>query len=250
MAMNPAAAAKVVPGELVTEADPAGVAREAAARMAGVLRAALEARGKASIALSGGNTPRDAYATLAGEPGLDWTKVDIFWVDERAVGPTDDRSNYRWAKVTLLDAAGVPPERVHRMPSDAPDLDLAAKAYDSAIASLTTDHTPAFDLVVLGVGDDGHTASLFPGDPTVDVTDRLVAAVPARPGREARLTLTRTVIQQARQVLVLVVGAGKQRALSLAWAREGDVHQTPSRIIRDCKGVVTWIVDEAARGPA
>src|SRR5580704_11777888 len=124
MAMNPAAAAKVVPGELVTEADPAGVAREAAARMAGVLRAALEARGKASIALSGGNTPRDAYATLAGEPGLDWTKVDIFWVDERAVGPTDDRSNYRWAKVTLLDAAGVPPERVHRMPSDAPDLDL------------------------------------------------------------------------------------------------------------------------------
>jgi 6-phosphogluconolactonase len=247
--MNPVAAAKLVPGELVTKADPASVAREAATRMAETLRAALKARGRASVALSGGNTPRDAYAALAKEPGLDWTKIDVFWVDERAVGPTDERSNYRWAKVTLLDAARVPPERVHRMPSDAPDLDLAAKAYDKAIAGLVAAGAAAFDLIVLGVGDDGHTASLFPGDPTVDVTDRLVAAVPARPGREARLTLTRRVIQQAGHVLVLVVGAATRPALARVWAREGDVHETPSRIIRDCKGAVTWIVDEAAAGP-
>jgi 6-phosphogluconolactonase len=248
--MNPVAAAKLVPGELVTKADPASVAREASRRMAGALGAALKARGRASVALSGGNTPRDAYGALAKEPGLDWTKIDVFWVDERAVGPTDDRSNYRWAKVTLLDAARVPPERVHRMPSDSPDLDLAAKAYDKAIAGLVAQGAPAFDLIVLGVGDDGHTASLFPGDPTVDITDRLVAAVPARPGREARLTLTRPVIQQARHVLVLAVGAVKKPALARVWAREGDVHATPARIIRDCKGVVTWIVDEAASGPA
>lgn len=244
--MNPVPAAKFVPGELVTKVDSAAVTKDAATRMAGALRAALQARGRATVALSGGNTPRDAYAALAKEPGLDWTKIDIFWVDERAVGPTDERSNYRWAKVTLLDAARVPAERVHRMPSDAPDLAAAAKAYAQAIAQAVGSDEPAFDLMVLGVGDDGHTASLFPGDPTVDVTDRSVAAVPAKPGREARLTLTRPVIQHARRVLVMVVGAGKRAALARAWAPEGDVHETPSRIIRDCRGAVTWIVDEAA----
>jgi 6-phosphogluconolactonase len=244
--MNPVPTGKLIPGELVTKADGAGVAKDASARMAGALRSALQDRGRACVALSGGNTPRDAYAALAKEPGLDWTKIDVFWVDERAVAPTDERSNYRWAKATLLDVARVPPERVHRMPSDATDLDAAAKAYDKAVADCVGGGAPAFDLVVLGVGDDGHTASLFPGDPTVDVTDRLVAAVPAKPGREARLTLTRPVIQHARRVLVLVVGAGKRPALARAWAPEGDVHQTPSRIVRECLGAVTWIVDEAA----
>jgi 6-phosphogluconolactonase len=243
--MNPVAGRRV-PGEIVTKTDAASVATEAATRMADALRDALKARGRASVALSGGNTPRDAYAALARERDLDWTKIDVFWVDERAVGPADDRSNYRWAKVTLLDPARVPAERVHRMPSDTPDLNAAAQAYGKAISDLVVAGSPAFDLLVLGVGDDGHTASLFPGDPTVDVTDRLVAAVPARPGREARLTLTRTVIQQARHVLVLVVGAAKRGALARAWAPEGDVHETPSRIIRDCSGAVTWIVDQAA----
>ena len=240
------AAGRLVPGELVTKTDAAAVAAEAATRMAVALRAALKARGRAIVALSGGNTPRDAYAALAREPGLDWSKIDVFWVDERAVGPTDDRSNYRWAKATLLDAAHVPAERVHRMPSDAPDLPAAAKVYEKAIADVFAGGEPDFDLMVLGVGDDGHTASLFPGDPTVDVTDRLVTVAPAQAGREARLTLTRTVIQRARSVLVLVVGAAKRRALGRVWAPEGDVHETPSRVIRDCKGAVTWIVDEAA----
>jgi 6-phosphogluconolactonase len=214
--------------------------------MASALRAAIEAHGRAIIALSGGNTPRDAYATLAGEPGIDWSKVEVFWVDERAVGPADERSNYRWAKATLLDAANVPADHVHRMPSDAPDLQAAAKAYEKAIAQASGNGAPTFDLMVLGVGDDGHTASLFPGDATVDVTDRMVAAVPAAPGREARLTLTRSVIQQARHVLVLVTGNAKRNALGRAWAADGDVHQTPSRILRDCRGSVTWIVDQAA----
>jgi 6-phosphogluconolactonase len=244
--MNPVPTGRLIPGELVTKADGSGVAKDASARMAGALRSALQDHGRACVALSGGNTPRDAYAALAKEPGLDWTKIDIFWVDERAVAPTDERSNYRWAKATLLDVARVPPERVHRMPSDATDLEAAAKAYGKAVADCVGGGAPALDLVVLGVGDDGHTASLFPGDPTVDVTDRLVAAVPAKPGREARLTLTRPVIQHARRVLVLVVGAGKRPALARAWAPDGDVHQTPSRIIRECLGAVTWIVDEAA----
>src|SRR5271166_1962322 len=124
---------KVVPGQLVASQDAAHVARDAATRIAKVLRAAIAKGGRATLALSGGNTPRDAYGLLARESGLDWTKVHVFWVDERAVPPTDDRSNYRWAKATLLDAAGIAPARVHRMPADGPDLEAAARAYDKEI---------------------------------------------------------------------------------------------------------------------
>jgi 6-phosphogluconolactonase len=239
---------RLVPGQLVTEKDAAGVAREAATRIAAAVKNAVSATGRASLALSGGNTPRGAYALLA-QSGVDWTKTQIFWVDERAVAPTDDRSNYRWAKATLLDPARIPSAQVHRMPADAADLDAAARAYEKTIAELVEPDAggvPAFDVVVLGVGDDGHTASLFPGETTVDIVDRLVATAPPRPGREARLTLTRRAIEHARNVFVLAEGAGKKNALNRAWADEGDVHETPSRIVRECKGAVTWIVDETA----
>jgi 6-phosphogluconolactonase len=242
---------KQVPGELVAEKDSAAVTKGASERMAAVIREAVAARGRATAALSGGNTPRDAYAALARAPGIDWSKVDVFWVDERAVPPTDDRSNYRWAKTILLDGANVPAARVHRMPAEEADRSAATKAYEKAILDRVDrdgDGVPAFDLMVLGVGDDGHTASLFPGEATVDVSDRFVAEVPARPGREARMTLTRPVLQHARHLLVLAVGAGKRPALQRAWAPAGDVHETPSRVIRDARGRVSWIVDEAAIG--
>jgi 6-phosphogluconolactonase len=242
--MNP----RVVVGQLIKEKDAEGVARVAAARIASALSDALAARSKATVALSGGNTPRDAYAALA-RSSVDWTKVHVFWVDERAVAPTDDRSNYRWAKATLLDAAAIPAEQVHRMPADAPDIDAAARTYEATIADVIerdADGVPAFDVIVLGVGDDGHTASLFPGERTVDVTDRFAVAVPARPGREARMTITRPVIEHARNVFILAVGEKKKPALERVWSPEGDVHETPSRIVRTCRGAVTWLVDEKA----
>jgi 6-phosphogluconolactonase len=244
---------KVVPGQLVASRDAAQVAREAATRMARALRSAVGKGGRAAIALSGGNTPRDAYALLARESGVDWTKVNVFWVDERAVPPTDDRSNYRWAKATLLDAAGIAPARVHRMPADAPDREAAAREYEKAIredVELDGDGVPAFDVVVLGVGDDGHTASLFPGEPTVDIHDRLVAAVGPSGAREARLTLTPTAIEHARQLFILAVGAGKRPALERVWAAQGNVHETPARVVRGCRGAVTWLIDKAAGGLA
>jgi 6-phosphogluconolactonase len=160
---------KAVPGQLVASSDAAEVAEETALRLARALRLAITRGGRATIALSGGNTPRDAYARLARESGVDWTKIDIFWVDERAVAPTDDRSNYRWAKATLLDGSGIAPERVHRMPAEAPDLEAAARDYEGLLRkriALDGDGIPALDIVVLGVGDDGHTASLFPGGTT------------------------------------------------------------------------------------
>ena len=242
---------KVVPGQLVASLDAASVARDAASRVAKLLRAAIARGGRATLALSGGTTPRDAYTLLAREPGLDWNKVGIFWVDERAVPPADDRSNYRWAKTTLLDGAGIDPARVHRMPADAADRDAAARDYEATIragVALDGDGVPCFDVVVLGIGDDGHTASLFPGEATVDVHDRLVAAVPAKGPREARLTLTVPLLEHALNVLILAVGAAKRPALERVWSAQGDVHETPARVVRGCRGTLTWIIDKAAGG--
>jgi len=227
--------------------DASHVAWEAASRIATALRGAVQHNNQATLALSGGTTPRDAYARLAREPGINWTKVDIFWVDERAAAPTDDRSNYRWAKMTLLDAAQIGEASVHRMPADQADLEAAAQAYERTIRERVQgdgDGVPAFDLLVLGVGDDGHTASLFPGDSTVGMVDRLVAAVPAGKSHEARLTLTPTAIEHARRVYVLAVGGAKRPALDRVWADEGLLSQTPARVIRRCRGEVTWIVDQ------
>jgi 6-phosphogluconolactonase len=253
---------KVVPGRLFATGDAADLAQEGAARIARTLRAALARSRRASIALSGGNTPRDTYARLASEAGIDWTAVHVFWVDERAVAPTDDRSNYRWAKASLLDTIAIPADCVHRMPAEPPAdapgsssppayLEAAAREYEAAIrqhVELDADSVPAFDVLVLGVGDDGHTASLFPGESTVDVHDRLVAAVAARGAREARLTLTVPIIEHARNVFLLAVGAPKQPALERVWAVRGDVHDTPARVVRGCRGAVMWLIDKAAGG--
>jgi 6-phosphogluconolactonase len=244
---------KVVPGQLVASRDAAQVATEAATRFARVLRSAVAKSGRAAIALSGGNTPRDAYALLAKESGLDWTKIDVFWVDERAVSPTDDRSNYRWAKATLLDPAGIAPARVHRMLAESPDREAAARDYEKVIrehVALDGDGIPAFDVVVLGVGDDGHTASLFPGETTVDIHDRLVASVEASGAREARLTLTVPALEHARQIFILAVGPAKRPALERVWSAQGNVHETPARVVRGCRGAVTWLIDKAAGGVA
>jgi 6-phosphogluconolactonase len=242
---------KVIPGKLVTLREASSVGREAAKHIADTLRAAIEKRARASIALSGGNTPRDAYALLASEPGINWTRVHIFWVDERAVPPSDDRSNYRWAKATLVDGARVPAENVHRMVAEAADLEAAARDYEQIIrGEVPADGAgvPAFDVLVLGVGDDGHTASLFPGESTVDITGRLVATAAARTGREARMTLTAPMIEHGCEVVVLAVGAAKHPPLERIWNVKGDVHQTPARILRSCRGELIWFVDRAAAG--
>lgn len=242
---------KLVPGQLIAVADASEVATEAAARIAKALREGIARYGSAAIALSGGNTPRAAYALLAKDSSVDWTKVEVFWVDERAVPPTDDRSNYRWAKSTLIDGARIAAQAVWRMPADSRDLEKAARAYDALLRARvreSSDGLPAFDVMVLGVGDDGHTASLFPGEPAVNVTDRVVVDVPKKGDREARMTVTAPVIERAGTLVILAVGAGKRDPLDRAWAVEGDVRKTPARVIRGGRGVVCWIIDRAAGG--
>ena len=241
---------KVVPGMLIAVQDKDGVAREAASRMARAIKDGIGKRGGVTIALSGGSTPNPAYALLAQE-NVDWSKVQVFWVDERAVPPTHDRSNYKAAKANLLDPANIPAANVHRMPGEAQDLEQAAREYAQLLGSrapAAPNGAPQLDLVIMGIGDDGHTASLFPGEKTVDVLDRWVAAVPAGKDREARLTITVPVIEQARSVMILCVGKAKQEPLERIWSTSGDVHHTPGRVIRGCRGAVTWVIDKAAGG--
>lgn len=241
---------KVVPGLLIATPDTAQAAREACARMARVIQDALKERGHATVALSGGSSPVEAYRCLA-QQEIDWSKVHIYWVDERAVPPEHERSNYASAKSALLDAIAIPEANVHRMRGEDPDLGNAAAAYEKELRDTVEEKiggVPALDLIVLGIGDDGHTASLFPGEDTVLVTDRLVAAVPAKDGREARLTLTAPVLENARASTIIVLGRSKHEPLERIWATSGDVRATPGRVVRGFRGAITWVIDRAAGG--
>jgi 6-phosphogluconolactonase len=240
---------KVVPGLLVATPDAAGASREACSRLARGILDGIKERGRATIALSGGGSPLDAYRLLAAEP-IDWSKVDVFWVDERMVPPDHPRSNYGAARAALLDRITIPSSNVHRMRGEE-DPARAAAEYEAMLRDTVRAKVaglPALDVVVLGVGDDGHTASLFPGEDTVHLTDRLVAAVPARGDREARLTLTTPVLENARSTVLIVLGKSKHEPLERIWATSGDVGATPARIIRGFRGTITWVIDRAAGG--
>lgn len=240
---------KVVPGLLIATPDTAQAAREACARMKRAILDAIREHGAATIALSGGSSPVEAYGLLARE-SIDWNKVHVYWVDERAVPPTHERSNYGMAKRVLLDAIAIPPTNVHRMRAEEADLEKAASDYEEELRDIKAKvgGIPALDLIVLGIGEDGHTASLFPGEDTVNVTDRLVAAVPAREGREARLTLTVPVLENAKASVIIVLGRSKHEPLERIWATNGDVKTTPGRVIRGFRGAITWVIDRAAGG--
>lgn len=235
---------QVVPGKLLAVRDAESGAAEAAKLFAQVLVRAIEARGSASMAVSGGSTPLPAYRALAGYE-LPWDKVRLFWVDDRAVPATHERSNARAVREAFgeLAFAGVFP-----MDGGAADLDAAAKSYAETLVGELGGAPPVLDLVVLGVGDDGHTASLFPGDAAVADTTGLVLAVPATETREARLTLGRAVLAEARSSYVLAFGKSKNGPLEKAWALGGDVSECPARITRTFKGSLTWLVDRAAGG--
>lgn len=241
---------KVVPGLLIATPDAAQAAKEACARIVKGLRDAIRDRGEATLALSGGSSPLDAYRLLAKET-IDWNKVHVYWVDDRAVPPDHDRSNYGAAKKALLDPAKIPAASIHRMRGEASDIAIAAMDYEAELRDTVKAKLgglPAIDVVILGVGDDGHTASLFPGEKTHEITDKLVAAVPPRGDREGRLTLTAPVLENARNTVVIVLGKSKNPALEKIWATHGDIDQTPGRVIRNFRGAICWVIDRAAGG--
>lgn len=241
---------KVVPGLLIATQDASRAAREACTRIAKAIHEAIRDRGGAAIALSGGSSPLPTYRLLA-EETIDWNRVHIYWVDERGVPPTHERSNYAAAKSAFLDPAGIPATNIHRMSGEASDLAVAAADYETELRETVKAKLgglPSLDLLVLGIGDDGHTASLFPGERTMHVTDKLVASVPPKPEREARLTLTVPVLENARSTVVIVLGKEKHPALERIWAANGAVDETPGRVIRNFRGAICWVIDRAAGG--
>jgi len=224
------------------------LAEAAAERIAALAAETLEVRERFLLALAGGSTPRLLYRRLADEPWrgrIDWTRVEILFGDERAVPPDQPDSNYRMAREALLDHVPVPPEQVHRMQAELEDLDGAATRYEALLRSLAPDRpVPRLDLVLLGVGPDGHTASLFPGTEVLGERKRLVA--PVRPGAGLhRLSLTYPMLNAARHLMFLVAGEGKAAILRRLFREPDPAHPLPVEGIEP-QGEVSWLVDEAA----
>ena len=228
--------------------DPATVAEATADRFVTAARAAIEERGMFRVALSGGSTPKQVYPLLL-EPArrdhVEWGAVEFFWGDERAVPPDHPESNFGVAYGLLISQLpNVRPDRIHRMPAEAPDLDAAALSYESELRlafGARGDDPPAFDLIWLGMGPDGHTASLFPGTPALDERQRWVVANFA-PSQDAwRMTLTLPVLNAGRDVLFVVTGADKADALREVRAGGSDL--PAGRLDGE---QVEWLVDAAA----
>lgn len=224
--------------------DPAAAAAE---------KIAAVARARGHIALAGGRTPRAAYEQAAALVE-DWSGVTLWFGDDRAVGPNDERSNYRLAREALLDRIAGPAPVVHRIHGEE-GYEAAAGAYAETLRAVFGEGVPALDLILLGIGGDGHTASLFPGTPALAVTDQPVVGVP-EPGLEPfvpRITFTFPALNAAREVVFLIEGEGKAEAVRRAFGSPPDP-AAPSAHVRPDPGTLTVLLDPPAaaqlEGPA
>ncbi len=228
--------------------------RLAAAAAEEFVRAALQAtaeRGRFTVAISGGSTPLRLYRLLARRghltpPGpLPWAAVDWFWCDERCVPPEDDLSNYG-AWQTAIYGAPVPPQNVYRIQGEASDPETAARLYEGELRRYFGDGAPRFDLVLLGMGTDGHTASLFPGSEALTEVERWVVAPRVYPPGPARVTLTLPAINAAARVVLLVSGEEKAEVLRHAFEGPREIDRLPVQGVAPGAGECIWLVDRAA----
>ncbi len=210
--------------------------------------------GNFSVALSGGSTPKGLYALLASDAyrdRVDWSRVHFFWGDERSVAPDHENSNYRMANEAMISKLPIPAENVHRMVAEAADIEAAAAEYEAQIRNFfgIEGNQPRFDLILLGMGDDGHTASLFPGTEALKEQVRTVVSNYVEKLSTYRMTLTAPAINNARNVVFMAAGASKQQPLHEVLAGEWNPDIYPSQLIRPA-GRLIWLVDEAATGGA
>jgi 6-phosphogluconolactonase len=211
----------------------------------------IEAQDKFTIALSGGSTPKEIYQCMAGTSYRNkfrWEKIHFFWSDERWVPPEDPKSNYRMVFESLFTKIQIPSANIHPIPTKNCDLQASVRLYEESIVNffkLRKDELPPFDMILLGLGQDGHTSSLFPGNPSLAVKDHLVVATSQQGIPEKRITLTLPVINHA-QVIFFVV-SGYEKANIVAEVLENDSrHGFPANEIKPCHGKLCWFLDEAA----
>lgn len=237
-------------------ADPTAIARAAAEEFTRRAVAAVRERGRFTVALAGGSTPKALYGLLATEPAfrerVPWDQTFLFFGDERHVGPEDKDANYRMAREAMLDRlvpGSLPVENVRRVPAENPDPYAAAAEYAAGLENFFGGGgLPRFDLILLGMGDNAHCASLFPGTSALRESDRLVAAVWVDTLSTYRLTLTPPVLRGAAAVLFLVGGAGKAEAVRAVLEGAPEPDRYPSQGITAHDGETIWLLDQAAAG--
>jgi 6-phosphogluconolactonase len=213
-------------------------------------RAAAE-RGRFTLALAGGSTPKSLYTLLAtnARTSLPWERTFFFWSDERHVPPTDPDSNYRMAQEAMLSKVPVPASNVLRVPAEMPDAAAAAEAYEQTLQrffALQSEQVPRFDLILLGMGPDGHTASLFPETAALREKSRLVVANWVEKLKTSRITFTLPLLNAANSVAFLVSGTDKAPALKAVLESDNPGEQYPARLVRPTDGKLLWFVDRAA----
>jgi 6-phosphogluconolactonase len=228
--------------------DSASLAEAAARHIVESTQAAIDDRQVFSLVLSGGSTPRELHLRLAHPPfrdEIDWSRVHVFFGDERCVPPDDPRSNYHMAEETLLSQVPVPREHIHRFRGEL-DPAEAAKQYELELKAFFGAEPPRFDLVLLGMGDNGHTASLFPRLTAVHEQERWVVAEYVAEVEMWRLTLTPVVLNSGREVIFLVAGSAKATMLREVLEGPYAPDERPAQIVRPSPGDVMWLVDAAA----
>jgi len=235
------------------EPDAAALARRAAKYFVEMAGEAVAGHGRARIAISGGSTPKAAFQLLA-DPNqpwrnrMPWQNLDLYWVDERAVPPDHAESNYRMTRQALLDHVPLKPRQIHRMEGEL-EPELAAARYESELRRsfrLEGAESPRFDLVALGMGPDGHTASLFPHTQALHEMNRLVTANHVPQKDTWRITLTWPVIDHASSVFFLIAGADKAHIVKEVLTGPHDPERLPSQLIWPASGILTLILDQAA----
>jgi 6-phosphogluconolactonase len=209
---------------------------------------AIASRGRFSVALSGGNTPRRLYEILATSPKREqirWESIHVFWGDERCVPADDPRSNFRMARKTLLDHVPVPANQIHPIQGELSPV-LAAAQYETELRSFFGDQPPILDLILLGLGENGHTASLFPHSPVLDEKERWMGEVFLAEQSMYRVTMTASFINRSKEVIFLV--SGTEKAIALQSVLEGayQPHELPAQLIHPNDAHPIWLVDKAA----
>lgn len=219
-----------------------------------LVRQQVEAHGLFSVALSGGSTPKKFYALLSAEPYreiIPWKSVHFFWTDERCIPPDHPESNFRMAHEALLSRVPVPQVNIHRVPVEQVDPKQAAGLYEQEIRAffrLCDDSWPEFDLILLGLGEDGHTASLFPRSQALQEISHLVAVSTGGSPDLPRVTLTLPVLNHARHILWLVAGSEKASMVRAVLEGGGQSEELPARRVQPINGEALWLLDRSAAG--